>query len=429
MAIFDFEKHQANNILKGFIDDDIEKARAVPVGTIMTRKSGLVERKTATGWETVKKTHPDHPSNKQTESSSHKKESTESAPKSSSEQSDDDKRKAIQKEIKKVANEVGMPSSAEFKWDNSLEWRTEHNSGYASESRLRSKLRELGWKNKETKSNTRPDGATQLDSNVFISPDNKYIVSSYVNLGSYRNIYSATLSKNPDFGKVIEVVEKPIYERSDEELFSPGKKYINVSHETEMVIDYLNDPVGNGGTVYLKSGSRIDRKDFINYLKRGSVMELEIYQEKQKAKTEAFKNLDAVKLFKKYKIDDVRGWDKQGKRSRVWTTHSDNLSDNKKIVQALNLIPEFEKMGYSVSVKQSHYESKPDSSEVQSEREYSYGKGSNVDITLTKDGKTIELSGSQPYTIDGKKSDGHVSTGGLYNDEELKKFLFSNFVL
>lgn len=63
MALFDFEKHQANKILKGFIDDDIEKAKAVPIGTIMTRKSGLVEQKTADGWKTIPKTHPQHPLN------------------------------------------------------------------------------------------------------------------------------------------------------------------------------------------------------------------------------------------------------------------------------------------------------------------------------------------------------------------------------
>ena len=45
------------NILKGFSDADdvLEKAKAVPIGTRVERKSGIIEEKTANGWVRVKK--------------------------------------------------------------------------------------------------------------------------------------------------------------------------------------------------------------------------------------------------------------------------------------------------------------------------------------------------------------------------------------
>lgn len=50
-------KKLQENILKGFSDADdiLEKGKIVPIGTEVTRKSGVVERKTANGWERVKK--------------------------------------------------------------------------------------------------------------------------------------------------------------------------------------------------------------------------------------------------------------------------------------------------------------------------------------------------------------------------------------
>ena len=46
-----------SNILKGFTDheDILEKAKAVPIGTRVERKSGIIEEKTANGWVRVKK--------------------------------------------------------------------------------------------------------------------------------------------------------------------------------------------------------------------------------------------------------------------------------------------------------------------------------------------------------------------------------------
>ena len=162
-----------------------------------------------------------------------------------------------------------------------------------------------------------------------------------------------------------------------------------------------------------EKGWKVLSRNYNLKLKSDKVVEIQDMMGKEKA-------LKADELFKKYNIDDERGFGKQGKRSSVFSTERSNLhSENGKLISVLNKIPQAEALGFKVEVKQRKFHQKPERHEILSEREWSEDKGSDITVVFTKDNKSETIHTTNTYY---DKKD-HM-TGELRNDD-LKK-IFAN---
>jgi hypothetical protein len=132
-------------------------------------------------------------------------------------------------------------------------------------------------------------------------------------------------------------------------------------------------------------------------------------------------------LLAKYKIDDRGGHYTEGKRSQTWRQNAQPLTNNGKLINLLRNIPVMESLGYTVKVVSSNYNSKPEQHEIQSEREYSFGAGTNVEVSITKDEKTIYVSSSHHYedrdTEPSERGKGFIRVSTSKLPEELKELI------